>query len=509
MDIVLVLLAAGNSRRFQGNKLLHHLEGKPMYRYIVDEIEGIAEKTFSRKVIVTQYPEIVEDMSKIGYHVIENPHSEWGISHSIRLGLESISDREAVCFAVCDQPYLKGSTIQELIKQWRASGKGIGCLKYGNEMGNPVVFYGKYIKELLELEGDRGGKQVLKKHQEDLFSLQVEDGRELQDLDVRKELVSPLQVSENVLVKMKKTGAVILAGDKNPKRGKNQALTELGSITVVRRLVLTFQQSGVSHIVIITGYQSESIQYELADFGVIFIKDEQYQDGDILAPVKLGMDFLKDKCDKVLVVPSGFPAVGRETVGRLMESGEACAVPVYYEKTGYPILISTGLAGALSSCQSTEDFLEAVKSLGIKIKEIPVEDEGILCGLDNIDRLGALIEFHNQALLHPYLRISIEKERSFFNARTRLLLQLIHETHSVRCACRHMALSYSKAWNMLNELEKELGYMVVARRHGGSSGGKTCLTEDGIKFLDDFQEFESILRQRAQEEFNRIFKYLL
>lgn len=509
MDIVLILLAAGNSRRFQGNKLLHHLEGKPMYRYIADEIKKISGGIFSRKIIVTQYPEIMKDMRKEGYLVIENIHSEWGISHSIHLGLESVNEGEAVCFAVCDQPYLKGETLRAFLESWRLSGKGIGCLRYGNDLGNPVIFSSKYREELLKLEGDLGGKRVVKSHMEDVYAFQVEDGRELQDLDVRKALVSPFQVSENVMVKMKRTGAVILAADKNPKRGKNQALTELGSITVIRRLVLTFQQAGASHIVVITGYQSESIQYELADFGVIFIKNEQYQEGELLASAKLGMDFLRDKCDMILVIPACLPAVRKETVRCLMETGEACAVPVFCKKSGYPLLISTELFQVVSDCKDLDEFLDTVRAGQAGLKEVPVEDEGILCGLDQPDRLCGLIELHNQALLHPYLRISIEKERSFFNARTRLLLQLIHETNSVRCACRHMALSYSKAWNMLNELEKELGYMLVARRHGGSSGGKTCLTEDGIRFLEDFQEFEFILRQRAQEEFNRIFKYLL
>ena len=38
MKISLILLAAGDSRRFGSNKLLYELHGKPMYRYSVDEV---------------------------------------------------------------------------------------------------------------------------------------------------------------------------------------------------------------------------------------------------------------------------------------------------------------------------------------------------------------------------------------------------------------------------------------------------------------------------------------
>ena len=48
MNISLVLLAAGNSRRFEGNKLLSTIDGKPMYLYIADEIEKHCDSLFAQ-----------------------------------------------------------------------------------------------------------------------------------------------------------------------------------------------------------------------------------------------------------------------------------------------------------------------------------------------------------------------------------------------------------------------------------------------------------------------------
>ena len=89
MKLTLILLAAGNSRRFDGNKLLTPFHGKPMYQYIVEEVEKLPDGLFDDKIIVTQYPEIMEDLEKRGYVVVENVQSRLGISHSIQLALEA------------------------------------------------------------------------------------------------------------------------------------------------------------------------------------------------------------------------------------------------------------------------------------------------------------------------------------------------------------------------------------------------------------------------------------
>ena len=187
--VILVILAAGSSRRFQGNKLLHDFYGKPMYRHLADQVKSLGPEIFAQKIIVTQYAEIEEDMSREGYCVVKNTQPELGISHSIHLAIRQarrISEEAALCFAVCDQPYLKADTLRKLVECWRASGKGLGCLGSQGELGNPAIFDSEYQEELLGLTGDVGGKKVIRRHMKDLFQLEVEDKMELVDIDVRE-----------------------------------------------------------------------------------------------------------------------------------------------------------------------------------------------------------------------------------------------------------------------------------------------------------------------------------
>lgn len=188
MKLYLILLAAGDSKRFHGNKLLHDFQGKPMYRHVVDEVEGLGDEVFAENLVVTQYEAIETDLRNAGYTVIHNEHSDWGISYSIRLALDYLKDKKgACCFAVCDQPWLKGETIRQLADGWKMSGKGIGALSHEGHSGNPVIFTEKYREELAALTGDVGGKRVLKRHEDDVYLLEVSGGEQLRDIDVRED----------------------------------------------------------------------------------------------------------------------------------------------------------------------------------------------------------------------------------------------------------------------------------------------------------------------------------
>lgn len=190
MNIGLIMLAAGNSRRFGSNKLLYPIDGKPMYRHILTELEKVKEcvekeGVSCRITVVTQYDEIAADAERNGAEVLYNLHPDEGIASSLKIGLKVNRAMDACLFTVSDQPWLRGETILELVHVFFREKKGIACVKHGGKTGNPCIFSRKYYGELLKLEGDRGGKKVIAAHREDVAVLEVSDGREVRDVDVR------------------------------------------------------------------------------------------------------------------------------------------------------------------------------------------------------------------------------------------------------------------------------------------------------------------------------------
>ncbi len=305
--------------------------------------------------------------------------------------------------------------------------------------------------------------------------------------------------------KKKVAGGVIAAVRKIFEKDKVEPLLKLGSISVIKRIVLTFQRAGIYPIVVVTGYESYEIERDLASFGVIFLKNENYETSQMFDYAKIGLDYLKDKCDQVIFNPANIPMFTPETIERMLNYNEMIVSPSYNGKSGHPILIASEIIPEILQYDGDMGMRGAIQQIGIERKWVDVEDEGILHNTDDIHRLDNLLEKHNNDIMHSFIKISIEKEDLFFDSRTKLLLLLIQDTHSVRNACKQMALSYSKAWNMINYMEKELGYEVVERKHGGKNGGKTYLTKEGAEFLEKYEVFEENIRQFAKVEFDRLF----
>lgn len=219
--IHIIYMAAGNSRRFGSNKLFYELDGKPMYRHLLERLIEIKDRynnlenaeSNSRVIditVVTRYREILDYCSSIpDCHAVLSPDSEKGISYTIKAGIMAVQEQkkkngvrqkkqekssgvsqnlaeteEYYMFAVADQPYLKSQSVIKLIdKVLENTGDKqlVFSLRCGTAVGNPCVFNSSLIPQLLSLEGDKGGRSVARKH--DCVYVDIADERELMDID--------------------------------------------------------------------------------------------------------------------------------------------------------------------------------------------------------------------------------------------------------------------------------------------------------------------------------------
>lgn len=282
-------------------------------------------------------------------------------------------------------------------------------------------------------------------------------------------------------------------------------MLQIGSISIVERIVITFQQAGIFPIVVITGADEENLRYQLASYGVIFIPNEQAEAPPLFDSVKIGLRYLQGKCDRVAFTPVNVPMFTPETLTRLRQTEGAVVTPSYDGHAGHPVILSNDIIPQILSYDGENGLRGAISALGARRVFLSVHDKGILVNVHNEQDLRSQLAEHNHAILHPMVRLSIERENSFFDARLKLLLFLISDTQNVRRACASMGLSYGKAWSMINRLEVELGYRVVTRRQGGRHGGSTLLTEQGSAFLLTYQRYEEAVFNFAQDQFQTMF----
>ncbi len=179
IKIAVILEAAGDSKRFGSNKLLHITEdGRPMIASILDAVRPLEAY---RKILVTQYDEIAAMTHD--FVTVMNERPDLGISRSMQLGLAAAGDADAYMFCVCDQPGLTTATLESLIGAYKKRTAGIVSLAWQGKMCNPKIFSSRYREELMKLSGDTGGRQILASHADDILLVEAESEDEVKDID--------------------------------------------------------------------------------------------------------------------------------------------------------------------------------------------------------------------------------------------------------------------------------------------------------------------------------------
>jgi len=189
-----VLLGAGKSKRMGVDKL-----SLPWGRKTV--LEHCFETLLRSKV---EEVVIVLDVRNKGIKnlfqgprvkMVMNPHSEKGMSTSIRRGLQaSHSSSHGILIALGDQPFLKTRTINALIRAFDQGKEGIVIPSFQGRKGHPVIFHWRYKKELLNLKGDVGGRSIIERHPEDVRVVPVKSEGVVKDIDTWQDYKRELRI---------------------------------------------------------------------------------------------------------------------------------------------------------------------------------------------------------------------------------------------------------------------------------------------------------------------------
>lgn len=181
--VSVILLAAGESKRMGKPKLLMPLGKATILEQTIDNF--LASKV--NEVIVVLGYRAEEMMKKIAIKPIKiaiNPAYHQGMSTSIVKGLSLVDDRaQAVMLALADQPFVKSQIINRLIEEFLSHNKGIAIPVCHRRRGHPVIFAIKYKEELLGLTGDVGGRQIIRRHPNDILEVAINSESIITDID--------------------------------------------------------------------------------------------------------------------------------------------------------------------------------------------------------------------------------------------------------------------------------------------------------------------------------------
>lgn len=182
--IYAVVLAAGESKRMGTQKLLLDYDGKSVIRHIVDQITAsIVENVY----VVTGHDS--DDVTKelCGSHasVVTNDNYKLGMLSSLRCGISAAAGKcQAVLVALGDQPAITSKLINEIVRAYGNTPKGIIVPTYQGRRGHPVIVSIKYKDDILTRYDDVGLRGLLHEYSDDVFELTVSTPDVCSDMDV-------------------------------------------------------------------------------------------------------------------------------------------------------------------------------------------------------------------------------------------------------------------------------------------------------------------------------------
>ncbi|KAA8698026.1 Uncharacterized protein ALO80_05180 [Pseudomonas caricapapayae] len=181
-----LVLAAGSSRRFEGDKRQALL---PCGRTLLTASLDNARKAFVHVAVILRPDDDTESLGiPADVAIIRSEHAALGMGHSLASGTAAVleSSADAVAVLLADMPWIHPQTLQDLAGI--ANPQRIVLPMHEGQRGHPVIIGRQFWPALLKLQGDQGAKALIMNNPEACDVLHCNDRGILCDADTRSAL---------------------------------------------------------------------------------------------------------------------------------------------------------------------------------------------------------------------------------------------------------------------------------------------------------------------------------
>jgi molybdenum cofactor cytidylyltransferase len=170
-----IVLAAGGSTRMGRPKMLLPARGGTL---LSAAVAPLLEAGLDRVVVVLG--ERAEEVRR-GARLPTDPRlvlavcAEWhaGMASSLKRGLESCADADAVLIALGDQPGVTAERVRTVVASF-GPGRDLVVPVHWGIPAHPVLFGRSLFPELEALSGDVGAREVVRRHEREALRIEVE-----------------------------------------------------------------------------------------------------------------------------------------------------------------------------------------------------------------------------------------------------------------------------------------------------------------------------------------------
>lgn len=155
-------------------------------------------------------------------------------------------------------------------------------------------------------------------------------------------------------------GAVILAAGESQRMGEPKLLLQIEGKRMIEWVVNSFR-GVVDELVVVLGYNPESLIPTLEKLGTKWVANENYREG-MVSSFKKGLERLKN-CDAVFLALGDQPFVDRDFLMKAVDAwkeGAKIVSPVYKGKKGHPVLFDQSLFDEILSLREHEMIRDVI-----------------------------------------------------------------------------------------------------------------------------------------------------
>lgn len=183
-----ILLAAGRSRRFGTDKLMHPLTaGLPMALVSAVNLQHILPNTIA--VVRPDQLSLIKQLAAQKIKTVTLAQTDGGMGLSIASGVAAASDACGWLIALADMPFIQPATITKVLAALQ-SGSAIAAPVYRGKRGHPVGFAASFGGALRALQGDTGARDLLMQHKTEVELITCDDPGILADIDTPADLLT-------------------------------------------------------------------------------------------------------------------------------------------------------------------------------------------------------------------------------------------------------------------------------------------------------------------------------
>lgn len=185
---------------------------------------------------------------------------------------------------------------------------------------------------------------------------------------------------------MKRVAGVILAAGKSQRMGSPKPLLRIYGRTFLEHIASEAQQSNLTDVKIVLGFQAELILERLPQLRPNAIINPEYEQGQLSSLIR-GLKILEGySIDGLMPFLVDHPFVNRNLVNQLLESfsnhDNPIVIPTFQKKRGHPLIFAHELFPELINAPVKQGAVVVVRKYQDKILHVETDQAGILLDID-------------------------------------------------------------------------------------------------------------------------------